>query len=303
MNRILALLTLLATSCSEAPEPVLAATVAEPVEIPSEVELVLGPGMPEFLEPLEYDALTLESFDAPDDWSQGIEGVSAGVIALLAGLDSGKVESWKGAGEGAGQYSTLYRAPGPRGATFYLYFSKHHTDDPGCFYLFLEDPATEKITDEPMKYCSNWSQYDPPEPRLVDLEGDGVQEIVTMDFFHNGTVLNLTVDYYWEVGADLSLRRVLKLARKDEGTHVDGVGFGTATRRLLRSTDFRKRKQHLVEVVWEPERGGAAELIGGFDLRHNAHSKDWRVGEAHFEQLPEGLVEQLSPMGTHGESL
>ncbi len=259
--------------------------------------------MPEVGAPLEYETLALESFDAPDDWSRGIDGVSAGVIALLAQLDLGKAEFWQKAGPGQGQYSTLYRSSGPRDATFYLYLSRHHTYDAGCFYLFLEDPATGKITEEPIQYCSNWTQYAPPKPRLVDLDHDGVQEIVTMDFFHNGTVLNLTVDYYWIVGADLSLRRVLKLARKDEGTHVEGVGFGTASRRILRFQDYRDRDVHMIEVTWEPEREKTARVIGCVELVLNPLSKDWRAGDAFLDQLPNGLVEQLSPMGSHDEDI
>ncbi len=288
MQKLLALtaLTFLLGSCSEVPEAVVAAEPEAPIR-PVEKAFAL-------MEPLEYDSPTPDVIRGSEGWSADTAGLSSRVVALLRRLDDGVTSAPVDP-----QCSVLYRVPGPRNASLYFYLQRTQTYDSGRFVIFLES-ATGGLTAQPVSFVNQRSRSGAPDIRLVDLDRDGVQEVVASDYFHNGTALNLWVDNYWEVGADLSLQPVLKVARSDESTQVEAEGFGNLSRRLLHGPTIEDSPSYILEVVWAPEPAGTPQhIIGYVALNFDAQSRKWREVPVAPEGLAEHWVEELSPLGTH----
>lgn len=224
--------------------------------------------------PLCYRVPTPTIVVAPESWTAQEMGLSPAVVALLDRLDRERVavfERWS-----FEQRSTLYSVPGPRKTTAYYYLQRLCMEDRGCFHIFLEDREHETITTAPVTYCSTWCSYTPPQPRFVDLDGDGVEELVTQDYFHNGTALNLYMDTYWSVAEDLSLKPVLKIAKRDEGIRIVEGAWGTMNRKLFRPRVKPETPVLFVEVLWNPSPATAPErVLGRACLRRDPKSGTW----------------------------
>ncbi len=227
--------------------------------------------------------------EVPDDWSNGQEGLSSDVTDLLAGLDQDHWGNWSAVASQTErrQFSKLGRVEGPRGSTCYYYCQHLRTGDPGCISVFLEDRVTGALTQDPIHFCSLSSFYEFPQPRFLDLDGDGVEELITEDFFHNGTALNLYVDTYWSIAPDLSAQPVLMVARGDAGIRVEPSVWGTVLRRLRRVQGVADGESLLVEVVWEPQLAATPErILGQVHLDFDAAARTWHAGRAVHQLTP-----------------
>jgi hypothetical protein len=244
----------LAFNCSGSPEPVIAAERRSPL-----VERVPAP----------------EEIEVPDEWQVGSAGLSREITQLLGDLDQRK---GKGLGDmyEARQLSQLYRAPGPRETNAYFYLQRMFMGDTGCIYVFLEDLATGVLSPEWVRLCSQRAYYDPPIPRFVDLDLDGVEELVTTHFFHNGTATNAYVDTYWSVAPDLSMSSVFSLLREDMGVRIEPGSWGTATRTLWRIGGMPPAESLCAAVTWSPQKAGTpTEILGLVFLQQDLATGQW----------------------------
>jgi len=96
------------------------------------------------------------------------------------------------------------------GLEIYVYAAPWHPEasiNEG-WYLFLRDPSTDSVSPTPIGFDNEWILKERPRVRMVDLDGDGRDELAFRQFFHNGTANNDDVEIYVEILPDLGLRGV-----------------------------------------------------------------------------------------------
>ncbi len=235
------------------------------------------PWWQETVEPVPHRVATPTAVDIPAIWwrENMPEGVPAPVLERILHHREKALErvkdSWQEPEVRESLRSKLSHVDGPRGTRLWLHDLSMPTW-PGTWAIFLEDTKTGKVADDAIHIKPTHSLR--LEPTFCDLDGDGVEELVTKSFYHNGTVLNYYPQSWWSIGEDLRFRRVLSLRSHDYGIWVDKI-WGSARRELSRGPGGQ------LQVVIQRDnikRGYPSVLLGRVLLKQE-ESGSWKPVE------------------------
>jgi len=145
------------------------------------------------------------------------------------------------------------------------------------YWLFVRDPAADRVSAEPYVIEGRWMNglqpTHPPRIERVELDGQGHAELVFHGFGHNGTMYNAYQDYYLERLEDLSLQPVLIVDSHLSSPLEDDQGD------VYRSLRWVAKNQLTLEVYWQNPLLATRTLIGTATLRRTGMGEAFAISD------------------------
>jgi len=112
-------------------------------------------------------------------------------------------------------FGPIFRITAPKNCYLYV-FRRTGPMDSDFYFFILFDPATNRITRNPVFIYGKWMEGDDwgselrrPLLSFEDIYGDGELELIVEERVHNGTMYNAVVYHYYYASPDLALCPIL----------------------------------------------------------------------------------------------